>query len=179
MVVSGALSLPRDGHLAETARRIPLWLCHDQEAEPARRKAWTELGAELIEIPFQADGQLDLSAMMQRLGERGLTRVLCEGGGRLAAALIEDDLVDEVVCYTAGLVLGADAIPAIGRARGGGAAARAALPPARGDADRPRPAQPLAPPRLTARAAGRRLPPMRLPPARGELFRYSTRGNVR
>ncbi len=51
--------------------------------------------------------------MMQRLGERGLTRVLCEGGGRLAAALIEDDLVDEVVCYTAGLVLGADAIPAI------------------------------------------------------------------
>ena len=80
---------------------------------PARRKAWTELGAELIEVPFQPDGQLDLSAMMQRLGERGLTRVLCEGGGRLAAALIEDDLVDEVVCYTAGLVLGAEAIPAV------------------------------------------------------------------
>ena len=40
--------------------------------------------------------------MMQRLGARGLTRVLCEGGGRLAAALIEDDLVDEMVCYTAG-----------------------------------------------------------------------------
>ena len=51
---------------------------------------------------------------MQRLGDRGLTRVLCEGGGRLAAALIEDDLVDEVVCYTAGLVLGAEAIPAVG-----------------------------------------------------------------
>ena len=68
---------------------------------------------------------------MQRLGERGLTRVLCEGGGRLAAALIEADLVDEVVCYTAGLVLGDEAIPAVGRARGRGAAARAALPPAR------------------------------------------------
>ncbi|MFO1141888.1 MAG: bifunctional diaminohydroxyphosphoribosylaminopyrimidine deaminase/5-amino-6-(5-phosphoribosylamino)uracil reductase RibD [Amaricoccus sp.] len=113
VVVSGALSLPRDGHLAETAKQVPLWLCHDQEAEPARRQAWTEAGAELIEIPFQEDDQLDLAAMMQALGDRGLTRVLCEGGGRLAAALIEADLVDEVVVFTAGVVLGAEAIPSV------------------------------------------------------------------
>ena len=114
VVLSGSLSLPRDGHLARTAAEVPLWICHDADSEPGRRTAWTELGAQLIELPWQADGQLDLSAMMQRLGDRGLTRVLCEGGGRLAAALIEDDLVDEVVCYTAGLVLGADAIPSVG-----------------------------------------------------------------
>jgi len=114
VVVSGALSLPRDGNLGRTAGEVPTWICHDAEADPARRAAWTELGAELIEIPWQADGQLDLAAMMQRLGERGVTRVLCEGGGHLAAALIEDELVDEVVCYSAGLVLGAAAIPAVG-----------------------------------------------------------------
>jgi diaminohydroxyphosphoribosylaminopyrimidine deaminase/5-amino-6-(5-phosphoribosylamino)uracil reductase len=114
VVVSGALSLPRDSHLARTAGEAPLWLCHDHEADPARREAWRELGAELIEIPFQDDGQLDLSAMLQRLGDRGLTRIFCEGGGRLAAALIEADLIDELVCYTAGVVLGAEAIPAVG-----------------------------------------------------------------
>ena len=114
VVVSGALSVPRSGNLAKTAAEIPLWLCHDGEASEERRAAWSELGAELIEIPFQDDGQLDLAAMMQRLGERGLTRVLCEGGGRLAAALIEDDLVDEVVSYGAGLVLGSEAIAAVG-----------------------------------------------------------------
>ena len=32
-----------------------------------------------------------------RLGDRGLTRVLCEGGGRLAGALLHSDLVDEIV----------------------------------------------------------------------------------
>jgi diaminohydroxyphosphoribosylaminopyrimidine deaminase/5-amino-6-(5-phosphoribosylamino)uracil reductase len=114
VVVSGALSLPRDGNLARTAGTVPLWLCHDVEASEERRAGWSELGAELIEIPYQPDGQLDLTAMMQRLGERGLTRVLCEGGARLAAALIEDDLVDEVVTYTAGLVLGGEAVPAVG-----------------------------------------------------------------
>ena len=114
VVLSGALSLPRDGHLGRTASEVPTWIAHDPEADEGRRAAWQELGAALIEIPWQADGQLDLRALMQRLGDRGLTRVLCEGGGRLAAALIEDDLVDEVVCYTAGLVLGAEAIPAVG-----------------------------------------------------------------
>ncbi len=114
IVVSGALALPRSGHLGQTAARIPLWLCHHHEAEAGRRKAWTDQGATLIEIPFQADGQLDLSVMFQRLGERGLTRVLCEGGGRLSGALLGADLVDEVVTYTAGLVLGEEAVASVG-----------------------------------------------------------------
>jgi len=114
VVVSGTLSLPRDGHLARTAREIPLWLCHDDEAEADRREAWTELGAELIEVPFAPDGEMDLAALLELLGRRGLTRVLCEGGARLAAGLIEAELVDEIVCYTAGVVLGEAAIPVVG-----------------------------------------------------------------
>ncbi|TPE50495.1 bifunctional diaminohydroxyphosphoribosylaminopyrimidine deaminase/5-amino-6-(5-phosphoribosylamino)uracil reductase RibD [Amaricoccus solimangrovi] len=114
VVVTGSLALPRSSHLGQTARDIPLWLCHHAEAEEGRRSAWEELGAELIQVPFQQDGQLDLSAMMQLLGDRGLTRVLCEGGGRLAGALIEAGLVDELVCYTAGIVIGAEGLPGVG-----------------------------------------------------------------
>ena len=117
VVVSGGLTLPRDGHLGQTADSVPLWLCHHAEAEDSRRRAWQERGAELIEIPFQADGQLDLTALLQRLGDRGLTRVLCEGGGRLAAALLAAGVVDEVVTYTAGLALGEEAVPAVGSMR--------------------------------------------------------------
>lgn len=114
VVVSGGLSLPREAHLARTADAIPLWLCHHEEAAPARMETWRQAGAELIRVPFQADGQLDLSAMMQLLGARGLTGLLCEGGGRLAAALLEADLVDELVAYQAGLVLGDEAVAAVG-----------------------------------------------------------------
>ena len=114
VVVSGSLALPRESNIGATARDRPLWLCHHSDPDPARFKAWEEKGAVLIEVPIQPDGQLDLSAMMQRLGDRGLTRVLCEGGGRLAAALLEAGLVDEVVAYTAGLVLGEEAVPSVG-----------------------------------------------------------------
>jgi len=117
VVVSGGLTLPRGGALGTTARDIPLWLCHHGEAEEDRRAAWRGTGAELLEIPFQDDGQLDLSALMRVLGDRGLTRVLCEGGGRLSAALLEAGLVDEVVLYTAGVALGDEGTPAIGSLR--------------------------------------------------------------
>jgi diaminohydroxyphosphoribosylaminopyrimidine deaminase/5-amino-6-(5-phosphoribosylamino)uracil reductase len=114
VVVSGALSLPRDGHLGQGVADAPLWLCHHAEADSARREAWADLGAELMEIPFQDDGQLDLAAMMRLLGGKGLTRVLCEGGGRLSAALLAAGLVDEIVSYSAGLVLGDRSISAVG-----------------------------------------------------------------
>jgi diaminohydroxyphosphoribosylaminopyrimidine deaminase/5-amino-6-(5-phosphoribosylamino)uracil reductase len=117
VVVSGGLTLPRGGALGTTARDIPLWLCHHSEAETDRRAAWGETGADLLEIPFQEDGQLDLAALMRTLGDRGLTRVLCEGGGRLSAALLEAGLVDEVVLYTAGIVLGDEGTPAVGTLR--------------------------------------------------------------
>lgn len=114
VVVTGSLALPRSSYLGQTARDVPLWLCHHAEAEAGRRAAWAELGADLIEVPFAPDGQLDLSAMLRALGDRGLTRVLCEGGGRLAGALLEEGLVDELICYTAGIVLGAEGVPGVG-----------------------------------------------------------------
>lgn len=52
--------------------------------------------------------------VLAQLGEQGLTRVFCEGGGRFAASLLEAGLVDDLIGYTAGLTLGADGLPAIG-----------------------------------------------------------------
>jgi diaminohydroxyphosphoribosylaminopyrimidine deaminase/5-amino-6-(5-phosphoribosylamino)uracil reductase len=48
---------------------------------------------------------------MAELGRRGLTRVFCEGGGVLAASLLRAGLVDQLIGYTAGQVLGGDARP--------------------------------------------------------------------
>jgi diaminohydroxyphosphoribosylaminopyrimidine deaminase/5-amino-6-(5-phosphoribosylamino)uracil reductase len=112
VVVSSTLALPRTGNLARGG--APLWLFHGPRAEVGDREAWARLSAELFEVPARPDGGLELAAMMQRLGERGITRVLCEGGGRLAAALLRADLVDEVVCYSAGLALGEEGRAGVG-----------------------------------------------------------------
>jgi diaminohydroxyphosphoribosylaminopyrimidine deaminase/5-amino-6-(5-phosphoribosylamino)uracil reductase len=58
-------------------------------------------------------GHLDVTAALAALGEAGLTRVFCEGGGTLAAALLAADLVDTLWLVTAGAI-GAEGTPAVG-----------------------------------------------------------------
>lgn len=96
--------------LLESQDIAPLWLCHGPDANDA---AFTQNGATTIACAAQGR-QVDPVDMMRKLSDRGLTRVFCEGGGSLAASLLAADLVDEVVGFTAGLVLGAEGTPSIG-----------------------------------------------------------------
>jgi diaminohydroxyphosphoribosylaminopyrimidine deaminase/5-amino-6-(5-phosphoribosylamino)uracil reductase len=114
VILSRRLDLPLDGQLAAGARDVPLWLLHGREARQEARAAWQDRGARLIEVPSVAGGQVDPAAAMAALGEAGLTRVFCEGGGSVAAALLGGDLVDEVSLVTAGCALGAEGTPAVG-----------------------------------------------------------------
>lgn len=113
VVLSRKLDMPLSGKLAATARDIPVWICHGPDAPTELKSVWTDLGAELIECRLNGQ-QIDPNSALQGLGEKGLTRVFCEGGGALAASLLSHDLVDELVGFTAGLALGAEGQPAIG-----------------------------------------------------------------
>ncbi|SLN22563.1 Riboflavin biosynthesis protein RibD [Pseudooctadecabacter jejudonensis] len=88
----------------------PVWLCH---ADGAPVHSFVDQGA--VSVPCKTQGQqIDPVDMMTKLADAGLTRVYCEGGGKLAASLLNCDLVDEVVGYTAGLVIGAEGTPGLG-----------------------------------------------------------------
>lgn len=112
VVASSALDLPR-ARLAGSLDQAPLWLVHGPQAPAEARAFWAGIGAELIEIPF-LDQWLDPLALMQALGAAGLTRVFCEGGGQFAASLMRAGLVDELIGFTAGVVLGGDGRAALG-----------------------------------------------------------------
>lgn len=111
VVASRRLDLPLDGNLAKSAREVPLWLLH-AEGAPGTAE-WNDLGARLLPVA-EAEGGLDAPAMLTALGSAGLTRVFCEGGGALVAALLKADLVDELIGITAGLALGSDGRAGIG-----------------------------------------------------------------
>ncbi|WP_422074586.1 bifunctional diaminohydroxyphosphoribosylaminopyrimidine deaminase/5-amino-6-(5-phosphoribosylamino)uracil reductase RibD [Sulfitobacter geojensis] len=113
VVVSRRLDLPLMGQLARTAKEVPLILCHGMDADSMLVQTWRDLGATLLAC--RATGsQLDPGDVLQQLGSHGLTRVFCEGGGALAASLLESDLVDDLVGFTAGVVIGAEGLPGIG-----------------------------------------------------------------
>ena len=70
--------------------------------------------ARVLEVPSDRRGHLDLSLAFRQLAQAGLTTVLVEGGGRLAAALLQADLVDEVHWFLAPRLIGGDGRPALG-----------------------------------------------------------------
>ncbi len=113
VIVSRRLDMPMMGKLAMSAKDVPLWLCHGADADSYLTEAWSGIGARLLPCGLRA-GQLDIVAVLDALGAAGLTRIFCEGGGALAASLLGEDLVDELVGYTAGLTIGAEGLPSVG-----------------------------------------------------------------
>lgn len=113
IVMSRRLDLPLMGQLARSAADIPLWICHGRDADRERLQAWEGLGARLL--PCATHGmQLDPGDVLAQLGGAGLTRVFCEGGSALAASLLAADLADELAVFHAGLMIGAEGLPATG-----------------------------------------------------------------
>ncbi|MFY0681371.1 MAG: bifunctional diaminohydroxyphosphoribosylaminopyrimidine deaminase/5-amino-6-(5-phosphoribosylamino)uracil reductase RibD [Thalassovita sp.] len=113
IVISRRLDLPLMGQLAKTAKETPVWICHGANVDPMLERTWSDIGAKLIACDVR-QGQIDPTAALQQLASQGLTRIFCEGGGALAASLLMHDLVDELVGYTAPLVIGAEGLPAVG-----------------------------------------------------------------
>ena len=113
VVVSAGLDIPTHGPLAEDDSGAPVWLIHGDTTPQSARDFWTARGATLLEVAAGPSG-LDMADALQALGRAGLTRVLCEGGGSLAASLLAADVVDQVVGFTAGVMLGATGRPNLG-----------------------------------------------------------------
>lgn len=114
VVLSRRLDLPCPSALTATLDAAPLWLCHGAEASDEARVRWSaDPRIHLIECATEGR-QLAPVAVLQALGAAGLTSVFCEGGGSLAASLLEAGLVDELICFTAGTALGAEGTPMVG-----------------------------------------------------------------
>jgi len=111
VVMDSHLRTPLMSKLVCTAREAPVWLMHRDGADPARIKALEQAGVILLQLPASAAG-VDLPAAMKILGKAGLTRVLCEGGGKLAAGLLRDNLVDRLAWFHAPCIIGGDGWPA-------------------------------------------------------------------
>ncbi len=124
IVIDSHLRTPLLSRLVRGAETHPLWFLHRNGADPLRKKALREAGAILLELPASEAG-VDLAAGMQELANHGLTRILAEGGGTLAAGLLRANLVDRLTWFHAPAVIGGDGWPA---AQGFGVHHLAAMP---------------------------------------------------
>jgi diaminohydroxyphosphoribosylaminopyrimidine deaminase / 5-amino-6-(5-phosphoribosylamino)uracil reductase len=112
VVLDRSLRLPPTSRLARTARDVPVWLIAGETAAVAREQTVRALGIDVIRVA-ENDAGLDLAAALRALAARGITRLMCEGGPTLAAALTKADLVDEAVLIHAPAEIGPDGTDAL------------------------------------------------------------------
>ena len=113
VVVDGRLRLPLTHDLVARAAEVPTLLVTHDGNEAARLRAYQDAGVEVVQVATDADGHVSLDATLSLLGERGITRLLVEGGGHLAASLLRGGLIDRLAWFQAPLVIGGDGVAAV------------------------------------------------------------------
>jgi diaminohydroxyphosphoribosylaminopyrimidine deaminase/5-amino-6-(5-phosphoribosylamino)uracil reductase len=112
VILDRRLRLPAGGYLAQTARERPLWVFAAPDADAANAAMLTAAGAEIIQVPLSGPG-VDLGAVLKELGRRGISRLMVEGGARVAASFVESRLADEIWLYRGPVKIGADGVAAL------------------------------------------------------------------
>ena len=108
-VLDGRLRTPPDAMLFEDIM-VPVWLlCAAGVAQP-NAETLHNRGAEIVTVPVNDHGRIDVQDALETLAHRGITSVLVEGGPSVARAFLDADVVDEVVVYQGREQAGADGL---------------------------------------------------------------------
>lgn len=93
--------------LSEPGRTLIVAACYNDKAQQ-RLEAQ---GVEVVVLPANDQGRVDLLALLQYLAECSCNEVLLEAGSTLLGAFWREGLIDQLTLYMAPVLLGSDAKP--------------------------------------------------------------------
>jgi len=112
VIVDRCARLPLDAKLVRTCVDVPVWLICSDDADPEKIELLAAAGVNIIRVPAMEHG-IRPSVILSALATRGITRLMVEGGARLASSFLQADLVDDLCVVTGNIVIGDDGIPAL------------------------------------------------------------------
>lgn len=115
VVLDPDLRTPATSRLVDTVKDAPVLILCREAASSNRRRDLERRGVDVVPVPVDGDG-LALDAALLALSDRGLRSLLVEGGGRLAAAMLDANLVRKQHLIYAPIVLGLEGVPSVGGA---------------------------------------------------------------
>jgi len=115
VVLDRALRISGTSRLVHSARETPLWVMTSNLSEAPAAMKLGAAGAQVIRVATTATPPpgLDLPAVLHALAEKGITRLLVEGGARVASSFVAADLVDEIWLLRGPDAVGADGVAAL------------------------------------------------------------------
>jgi diaminohydroxyphosphoribosylaminopyrimidine deaminase/5-amino-6-(5-phosphoribosylamino)uracil reductase len=112
VVLDTRLRLPPASRLVQSAGEVPVWVMTGPLESSAAEHILAAQNIDIMRAPVSGE-RLDLAAALMLLADRGITRLMVEGGPTVAAALLAADLIDEAVLFQSPKMVGADGIDAL------------------------------------------------------------------
>ena len=103
VVVDSRLETPPDANILIASRARYIYAAGQNDLK--KETALADRGATVVHLP-NAHGKVDLRAMLQDLGRRGINELHVEAGHKLNGSLVREGLVDEILLYVAPRLLG-------------------------------------------------------------------------
>jgi diaminohydroxyphosphoribosylaminopyrimidine deaminase / 5-amino-6-(5-phosphoribosylamino)uracil reductase len=113
VVLDNSLRIPSDSRLVRTARETPLWVIAAELADAPAAARLGAAGAQVMRVIPKAGSGLDLRAVLHALSDKGITRLMVEGGSRVASSFVAAGLVDEVWLFRGEKAVGVDGVAAL------------------------------------------------------------------
>ena len=88
----------------------PVWIVTSVAPTDERAKTLVNAGADIITVPKNAEGHIDLKAAMKILSDKGITRLLVEGGAGLMTSFLKAGLYDQLYWFRSGSIIGSDGL---------------------------------------------------------------------
>ncbi len=105
IVADSHLRFPLNAKLLQNPS-LPPWIATSEQADEKRQKVLEAAGARVLRLPTNARGQVDLRALLQRLGQTGIASLMVEGGARIITSFLSERLVDHMVLTVSPLLVG-------------------------------------------------------------------------
>ena len=105
VILDRTLLLSHAGSFFQNLNTQKSILIHDRALQKEAAKKWGDSKLHLLGVKTDQQNRLDLVDLFYSLGKYGLTKVLVEGGGRLSEALVRQGLVDQIIIFSAGIIL--------------------------------------------------------------------------
>ena len=115
VVLDSHLQLPTSSKLALTAPEYPTvlyTLAKSLQSQWEKVDALAEMAVSIVPLEIGSE-RVELNAVLEDLGRRGVTDLLIEGGATVLRAFWQTKLADKVMIYTSPAVIDDDNAPAI------------------------------------------------------------------
>jgi diaminohydroxyphosphoribosylaminopyrimidine deaminase/5-amino-6-(5-phosphoribosylamino)uracil reductase len=111
VVFDSKLTIGTQSQILQTAGLYKTWVITSKNHEISLISKIEKYGVKIISVGLDSEGHIDLSLALSALADRGITRLMIEGGATLSTSFLRANLVDLLAWFRASSLIGDDGKP--------------------------------------------------------------------